>query len=93
MPGCEDPQAPELCKRLSALYTFMYTSLVEACGTRDIELVDEVIQLLRFDRETLVMCLDEMTREKHSAAGMAAIASVNPTRAQGSDRPHISISS
>ena len=85
-------QAPELCKRLSALYTFMYTSLVQASTTRDVALVDEVIQLLRFERETWVMCMDEMTRENRSAAGMTTIPSVNPTQPSGAERPRISIS-
>lgn len=85
-------QAPELCKRLSALYTFMYTSLVQASSTRDIATVDEVIQLLRFERETWVMCMGEMTRENRSAAGMTSIPSVNPTRPAPSDRPRLSMS-
>lgn len=85
-------QAPELCKRLSALYTFMYTSLVQASSTRDIATVDEVIQLLRFERETWVMCMGEMTRENRSAAGMTSIPSVNPTRPAPSDRPRLSVS-
>lgn len=85
-------QAPELCKRLSALYTFMYTSLVQASSTRDIATVDEVIQLLRFERETWVMCMGEMTRENRSAAGVTSIPSVNPTQPAPSDRPRLSVS-
>ena len=85
-------QAPDLCKRLSALYTFLYTSLVQASTTRDVALVDEVIQLLRFERETWVLCMDEMTRENRSAAGMTSIPSVNPTQPATGDRPRISVS-
>ena len=85
-------QAPDLCKRLSALYTYMYTSLVQASTTRDVALIDEVVQLLRFERETWVMCMDEMTRENRSAAGMTSIPSVNPTQPATGDRPRISVS-
>jgi flagellar protein FliS len=85
-------QAPELCKRLSSLYTFMYTSLVEASTSREIAKVDEVIQLLRFERETWVMCMDEMSRENRSAAGMGAIPSVNPTHPPQAGGSRLSIS-
>jgi len=84
-------QAPELCKRLSALYTFMYTSLVDASTNRDVTRIDEVIELLRFERETWVLCMDEMTRENHSAAKLTSIPSVNPTQPPPGDRPRISV--
>ena len=81
-------QSPELCARLSALYTYMYKSLVEASTTRDTAKVDEVIELLRFERETWQMCLQELTRElareNQTAAGMRAVPSVNPTQARSS---------
>lgn len=73
-------QAPELCKKLSALYTFLYSSLVQASSTRDPALVDEVIKLLRFERETWAMCIDELARENQNASGMRITPSVNPTR-------------
>lgn len=85
-------QAPELCKRLSSLYTFMYTALVEASSTRDSAKVDEVIQLLRFERETWAMCMDEMSRENRSAAEMSSIPSVNPTQQPPQGGSRISIS-
>jgi flagellar protein FliS len=81
-------QSPELCARLSALYTYMYKSLVEASSTRDTAKVDEVIELLRFERETWRMCLDEISRElareNQTAAGMRVTPSVNPTHAMPS---------
>ena len=81
-------QSPELCARLSALYTYMYKALVEASTTRDTAKVDEVIELLRFERETWQMCLQEITRElareNQTAAGMRAVPSVNPTQARSS---------
>ena len=85
-------QAPDLCKRLSSLYTFLYTSLVQASTTRDVALVDEVIKLLRFERETWVMCMDEMSRENRSAAEMSSIPSVNPTQPPPQGGSRISIS-
>jgi flagellar biosynthetic protein FliS len=45
-------QAPELCQRLTALYTYLYRLLVEASSERDVSKVDEVLTRLRFERET-----------------------------------------
>ena len=44
--------APELCKNVAAVYTFLYTSLVKASSTRDITAVDDVLRILRYERET-----------------------------------------
>jgi flagellar protein FliS len=94
-------QAPELCKRLSALYTFMYNRLVAASSAKDAALVDEVIELLRFERETWSMCMNELARENHAAAGMrggaigaasAAAPSKNPTTAGGLVGGRVSVS-
>lgn len=71
-------QAPELCARLSSLYTFMYKSLVEASSTRDTTLIDEVLSLLRFERETWQMCLEALARENKSAAGMTTLPTERP---------------
>jgi flagellar secretion chaperone FliS len=71
-------QSPELCARLSSLYTFMYKSLVEASSTRETRLVDEVLSLLRFERETWQMCLEALARENASAAGMTTLPTERP---------------
>jgi flagellar secretion chaperone FliS len=65
--------APELCQRLSGLYTFMYTRLMEASRQRSPALVDEVIRLLAYERETWSMALQKL-------AGETASASPSPTR-------------
>ncbi len=61
-------QSPELCQQLAALYTFMYTNLMNASSTRDVALVDEVINLLRYERETWSMCISELARENRDAS-------------------------
>lgn len=83
-------QAPELCARLSALYTFMYKSLVEASSTREAGLVDEVIALLRFERETWQLCLESLARENKSAAGMTSLPNERPPAGDG-NRPPLSL--
>jgi flagellar protein FliS len=85
-------QAPELCERLNALYTFLYRTLVEASMSRDAAKVDEVIGLLRFERETWSMCIDELARENRSAAGMQELpTAMRSSGAVPADRPRVSI--
>jgi flagellar protein FliS len=54
--------APELCDKLSALYTYIYRQLVEATMERKAELVDEAIELLEYERETWRMLMQQLTR-------------------------------
>jgi flagellar protein FliS len=51
-------EAPELCSRLSGLYTFMYLQLVKACSERDASVAVAVLDLLRYERETWVMLIE-----------------------------------
>jgi flagellar protein FliS len=60
-----------LCEKLSALYTFMYTRLIKAGSERDPGMIDEVLDLLRFERETWAMVLDQLARENHAASGIS----------------------
>lgn len=62
---------PGLCEKLSSLYTFMYTQLMKAGSERSPEIIDQVITLLRFERETWSMVIDQLARENQSASGIA----------------------
>lgn len=61
--------APELCRNLSAIYMFCYRRLVECNTSRDIEPIDEVIGILRYQRETWALLMQQLSKQK---AGMAA---------------------
>lgn len=61
--------APDLCKNLSALYTYMYTTLTEAVFAKDLTRVDEVIKLVEYERDTWIMLLEKIAAEKATAAG------------------------
>lgn len=61
-------QDPELCSRLSALYTYMYRRVIEAGAEKSTEAVDEVIELLEYDRQTWTMLMEELARQR--AAGL-----------------------
>ena len=86
-------QAPELCERLTALYTYIYKQLVQASSTRELAPLDEVLKLLRFERETWSMCIDELSRENRDASRMQELPSgVAPTAAQVREaKPRVSI--
>ena len=55
---------PDLCKRLSALYNFAYRKLIDANIEHTIEPLDEALEVLRYQRETWVMLLDQLGKKK-----------------------------
>lgn len=65
---------PELCDRLSGLYTYMYGRLIEASTDKDVTKMDEVLELLRFERETWQMLREKMARENAGAASFSSTA-------------------
>ena len=60
--------APELCSKLSALYTYVYKKLIEANVEHTLEPLDEALNLLRYQRETWAMLLDQLGKTKAAAA-------------------------
>lgn len=56
--------APELCDKLSALYTFIYRKLVDANMERNVAHIDEAIGLLDYERETWEMLMRHLTHER-----------------------------
>lgn len=90
-----EPDA-ELYRRVTSLYTFMYTSLVEANLEKDTDKCDKVIELLEYERETWVMLMKKLVDERsvntaeenRRAAGAAeSVAATQPTVAAGTYRP------
>jgi len=69
MQSCLKPSiAPDLCGKLSALYSYVYRKLVEASIDHTISALDEALNLLRYQRETWVMLLDQLGKTKAAAA-------------------------
>ncbi len=60
-----DP-APEIAKAVRELYTYMYGELVKASIEKDIATLDAVIGLLEYERETWVLTMDQLARERES---------------------------
>jgi len=71
--------APELAKNVKALYTFFYNELTSASMEKSVTKLDKVIELLQFERETWVMLMDQLARER--AQG------IEPTTASEGDAP------
>lgn len=60
--------APDLCKRLAALYTFVYKKLIEANIDHELAPMDEALGILRYQRETWALLLDQLGKKKAAAA-------------------------
>lgn len=58
---------PELCDKLSALYVFIYTRLMNAGSRREIQPLEEALELLRFERETWALLLKKLASENQRA--------------------------
>jgi flagellar protein FliS len=76
-------QAPELCERLSALYTYIYRRLVDANFNRDAAAIQEAIKLLEFERETWVMLMKKLSDEGFVRTAPAAQPAMPPRPAYG----------
>jgi flagellar protein FliS len=59
---------PELCGKLAALYNFAYRKLIEANIDHKMESLDEALGVLRFQRETWAMLLDQLGKNKAASA-------------------------
>jgi flagellar secretion chaperone FliS len=73
---------PQLCDKLSALYVFIYTRLMNASSRRDLTPLDEALELLRYERDTWAMVLEKLAKENLRAgeAGPAALDGVKASR-------------
>jgi len=55
--------APQLCDKLSALYTYIYRLLVDANLERTVAPVDEAIELLEYERQTWQMLMAKLAQD------------------------------
>jgi flagellar protein FliS len=78
---------PELCGKLASLFNFIYRRLVEANISKDAKLVDDALEIMRHQRETWVMLMDKLVKERAGdaqatvAANADAISSAEDTSA------------
>jgi flagellar protein FliS len=71
----------ELCKSLSGLYTFMFTRMMQASSDRKPEYVEEVLKLLRYERETWSMLLEKLAEENAAARCVSQTPQAEPSSA------------
>ena len=60
--------SPDLCGRLAALYNFVYRKLIEANIEHKVSSLDEALEILRYQRETWAMLLEQLGKTKAAAA-------------------------
>lgn len=58
---------PDLCAKVRSLYSYMFQQLVDASLERSTEKMDVVLDLLGYERETWVMLMDQLARERAGA--------------------------
>ena len=59
---------PELCEKLAAVYRYVYKRLIQGNLKKDTEAFVEAIQLLRYQRETWAMLLEQTSKDKAAKA-------------------------
>jgi flagellar protein FliS len=55
---------PEMCDRLSSLYTYVHRKLTEASVDHTIESLDDALAILRYQRETWAILMDQLSKQK-----------------------------
>ena len=55
---------PDLCKKLAGLYTYIHRKLVDASTKHNPESLEEALRLLRYQRETWAMLMDQIGKQK-----------------------------
>jgi flagellar secretion chaperone FliS len=77
---------PELCGKLASLYNYAYRKLIRANTAHDIAALNEAIEVLRYQRDTWSIMMQQL------AKGKAADAAMKMEIPEPSDRMEASIS-
>lgn len=67
--GLKHSVAPDLCDKLAGLYNFVHRRLVEANVKHEPAILEEALQILRYQRETWALLMQKLAQSK--AAKMA----------------------
>ena len=81
---------PELCERLSSLYTFLYSRLVTASRDREPAVVEEVLGILQYEHRTWSMLLQKLADENAEASRVQSTPDAQPTQ-PGASAPNGSL--
>jgi flagellar protein FliS len=58
---------PELCGKLASLYNYAYRKLIEANVKHHVDALEEALKVLRYQRETWALLLDQLAKKKAAA--------------------------
>ncbi len=76
----------DLCRKLAGLYNFAYMKLVEANIHHEPAAVDEALDVLKYQRETWVMLLEQLSKQKAAVAARAMAIPAPDGRMEGALR-------
>ncbi|MCC6580895.1 MAG: flagellar export chaperone FliS [Phycisphaeraceae bacterium] len=71
--------APDLCQKLSALYTYIYRLLVDANIHHNIKPLDEAISLLEYEKETWELLMKKVAADNQAGTAPQALTSAQQT--------------
>ena len=69
---------PDLCARLTSLYTFLFNHLVAGAHEKDLTKIDKVIDLLEYERQTWTMLIAKMAADRTPGTSPGAPGSCGP---------------
>ena len=58
--------APEIAQSMRELYTFMYGELIKSSNDKDINKLNDVIGLLEYDRETWMLTMEQLIKDREA---------------------------
>lgn len=87
MSGLKSEFDPDLTSKLSGLYTFLYTRLLDATQEKDPQIIDEVLKLLRYERETWSLLIEKLTSDTAAAADAMPTSSTDALPTDGRVSP------
>ncbi len=59
---------PELCGKLASLYNYAYRKLIEANIEHRVDALDDALEVLRYQRQTWAMLLEQLGKRKAAVA-------------------------
>lgn len=77
---------PDLCSKLSGLYTYIYRRLVDANMERDPAAIDETLDLIGYERETWLLLMRKLERDGGVAEADPAPPAPNPIATIGPEQ-------
>lgn len=67
--GLNHDANPELCKRVSSIYNFLYNKLIDASVNRSTQAIDDAVRVLRIERETWQILVDKVAKTRETPEG------------------------